>query len=200
MAHEPSPTLTPNLELHERRYEFERLTAGFSQLVVGVTQEQWQWRPAPDAWSLGHVIDHLNHVHELMLAPMSEAVRQGHADEIQRPGPFRYNLIERGVIWSMGPNAPIRQQAPELFRPAEQVPAQDEALTRFTDLQFRLVRLTEEANGLDLTRIKVTSPVSPPKIRISLGAWFQALVAHQENHLSQAQAVVAASGYPPAID
>ena len=192
----PSPTSTPNPELQARRQEFERLTAELSRLVRGASPEQWQWRPAADAWCLGQVIDHLNRVHELMLPPLLDAIRQGHADAIWRSGPFRYGIIEHGVIWSMGPNAPIRQQAPGPFRPAEQPPALAATLTRFADLQFRLIRLTDEANGLDLPRIKVTSPVSPPKIRISVGAWFQALIAHQENHLAQAKTVVAAPGYP----
>jgi hypothetical protein len=195
MLQQPSPTAVPNPELLERRGEFERLTNDFSKLVRSLTPEQWQWSPAADAWSVAQVIDHLNIVHGIMLPVLLEAIREGHAGERWRSGPFRYSLIERGVIWSFGPNAPIRQQAPAPFRPAVDSPPHGVSLTHFADLQFRLIRLTEEANGLDLAHIRITSPVWP-RIRISLGAWFLALIAHEENHLSQVLTTIADPDYP----
>jgi len=34
----------------------------FRQLMLGVTEEQTTWKPAPDRWSLAEVLEHLSHL------------------------------------------------------------------------------------------------------------------------------------------
>jgi hypothetical protein len=51
------------------------------------------------------------------------------------------------------------------------------------------------ANGLDLARARVTSPVSK-WLRFSLGTLFAVIAAHERRHLCQARRIVAMPSFP----
>jgi hypothetical protein len=52
-------------------------------------------------------------------------------------------------------------------------------------LQSQLTLLAQSADGLDLARIKVPTPISR-LIRLSLGMTFAQVAAHERRHLDQA--------------
>jgi hypothetical protein len=52
-----------------------------------------------------------------------------------------------------------------------------------------------QANGLDLARAHVKSPVSN-LIRLALGSGFALMVAHERRHLHQARKVIAERAFP----
>ena len=60
-----------------------------------------------------------------------------------------------------------------------------EAVQEFTNLQEKYKTIVHAADGLDLARIKVTSPAAWI-LRLSLGQWLRALASHQKRHLWQA--------------
>jgi hypothetical protein len=51
-----------------------------------------------------------------------------------------------------------------------------------------LIDRVRRSSGLDLGRIKFRSPLIP-LLRLSLGTWFQFLLAHERRHLWQARQV-----------
>lgn len=59
----------------------------------------------------------------------------------------------------------------------------------FLALQDELAEHVNEAEGIDLRRLRLSSPAIP-LLRISLGAWFEATLAHERRHLSQARRVL----------
>lgn len=67
--------------------------------------------------------------------------------------------------------------------------------SEFSALQSRLVGCVERSDGLDLRRVKVASPVSR-LVRVSLGAWFAALIVHEQNHIAQAGRVYHHPNFP----
>jgi hypothetical protein len=173
-------------QIGEIEREVERLTGG-------LTDAQMQWSPAPDRWSLVQLFDHLNRVGGPLLPKMQEAIRQGKAQGWHSEGPFRYNWMERLFIRMLSPGATMKVPVPPLFVPAESpVP---ESLPKFMALQEALRACIGEANGLNLTRMKITSPASR-LVRLCLGAWFAATVAHEQYHLLQMQALRADPQFP----
>jgi hypothetical protein len=55
----------------------------------------------------------------------------------------------------------------------------------------------EATRGLDLERIVITSPVVR-QVTYSLMDAYRIVVVHEQNHLAQAQRVMASSGFPSA--
>ncbi len=82
-----------------------------------------------------------------------------------------------------------RFKTPRLYLPpAGRARSVKQALDDFSALQDRFVAVVHSADGLDLARIKIASPVTR-LLRISLGQWLRALSGHQRRHLWQAAQV-----------
>lgn len=168
------------------------------RLTEGLSDEALHWTPpgTNDPWSIARCLDHLNKTGYLLLPKMEEAIRQGKARGFQETvgGPVRgFNIFERYFIGLMQPGAKTKVPVPPVFAPDPR-PASD-TLPRFLTLQERLGECIIAADGLDLARIKVTSAANR-LLRMSLGAWLEATVAHERYHLLQARAVRENPGLP----
>ena len=160
-------------------------------LVADINQEQLWKRPSPASWSIGECPAHLNVAGQLYLESMESAVAAGWAEGKVGTGPFRYGLLFRLFLWYEEP--PPRKKlipfklgnaAPELFAPLAQ--PNENVANEFTALQDKLLALTEKADGLDLTGIKMTSPAAE-RFRMSLLEALGGTLAHERRHLWQAE-------------
>ena len=181
-------------EVDEYRQQFERLSGEADALVAPLTEDQFNWSPAPGAWSIAECIDHLNVTARLYLPRLDEAIAQGIRRGLYGEGPFTHDVIGRLFLLSMEPPARIRVKAPQSFRPGERR-ARSEIMAAFRAYQVQFVDRLRQANGLDLRRAKVLSPASA-WIRMSLNSGFALMAAHERRHLWQAQRVIAAPGFP----
>ena len=110
-------------------------------------------------------------------------------------GPFKYSRFATWMVNSMEPPPKRRLRTFKVFTPA---PAVDrrvaDVLAEFQTVRDGLIERLRRADGLDLKRAKVTSPVSR-FFRMSLGAYFAFVIAHDRRHLWQARQVMAAPGF-----
>jgi hypothetical protein len=77
--------------------------------------------------------------------------------------------------------------APKRFTPVHGQPV-TAILPTFLHLQRQLVIQADRAEGLDLARVKVKSPIAPV-LRLSLAATFAQIAAHERRHIAQARRV-----------
>jgi len=63
-------------------------------------------------------------------------------------------------------------------------------IAAFRAYQVQFIDRLRQANGLDLARARVSSPVAR-WIRMPLGSGFAMMVAHERRHLQQARRVIA---------
>ena len=184
--------LTP--EIQHFRKQFEQLSADANALVAPLTDDQFNWHPAPGAWSIAQCIDHLN-VTARMYLPMLD---EGIADAIRRglyaEGPFRYNLINRIVARSMEPPYWVRTKTPKAFQPPPNRPRHD-VMAAFHAYQVQYIDRLRQANGLDLARATAASPVLT-WLRFQLGTAFAFTTAHERRHLWQARRITEHSEFP----
>lgn len=161
--------------------------------MAGLTPAQVEWKPGPAAWSIGQCLEHLVVTHELYEPKIPALMEQARAGG--RPPVFD----QWGTTWfgrllarSVTPGS-RRVRTSAVFSPAPHPrPAVLEALLgKFDDLE----RWIRNADGLDLSRIKVSSPVSR-LLRYNLGEAFHIVVVHAERHLQQADRVKLAPGFP----
>lgn len=177
-------------ELDGYRKQFEGARDSFAQLIQGIDDTQFNWRPEPDRWSMAESIDHLVMIGTLMNRNIDAAIEKAEAKGWRSDGPFKYGALGNWFVRATGPTEAARKRkfkAPKAYTPTSNhsISRLDEA---FNGLQNAYIERVERANGLDLARVKIPSPVTS-LIRLSLGQWFALLAGHQERHMLQAQEV-----------
>jgi DinB superfamily len=181
-------------ELDELRVQFEQVSTDADALVDPLRDEQFHWRPAPDVWSIAECLDHLNATARVYLPKLdegiSEAIRRGGYGS----GPFRYSWIGRIFVRTAEPPSRVRMKAPEMFRPIPGRP-RHEVMATLREYRVQFIDRLNGANGLDLARARVTSPLSK-WLGFSLFAGFALIAAHERRHLWQARKIVEMRGFP----
>jgi hypothetical protein len=181
-------------EIQQLRDEFQQVAAEATALAARLTAVQFAWKPAADVWSIGECFSHLNATARQCLPKLDEGISEGVRDGLYAEGPFRYGWVDRFLVHASQPPSRWHVPSPAAFLP---VPGEsrDEILTAFDAAQAQFADRLRRAHGLDLVRIRVTSPVTRWR-RFSLGAAFAVLAAHERRHLWQARRVGALPQFP----
>ena len=176
-------TLAPELDGFRR--QFEQMSAEADALVAPLAEAQFNGRPNPHTWSVAECLDHLNATARVYLPRLDEGI----ADAIRRglygSGPYTYDWVGRLMVRLAEPPPPIRLKAPPHYLPAT-TRSRHEVMAAFRAYQVQFIDRLRQANGLDLARARVRSPVAN-WIRISLGCGFLVMLAHERRHLWQAE-------------
>jgi hypothetical protein len=181
-------------EVEEFRQQFEQLSHDADALVEPLTDEQFTWSPALDAWSVAQCIEHLNTTARLYLPQLDEAIANAIRRGTYGEGPFSYNVFGRFFTAAMEPPPRFKTKTPKLFHPPPSRP-RSEVMAAFRAYQVQFTDRLRQANGLDLARAKVRSP-SASWLRFSLGSGFALMLAHERRHLWQARNVIAHPNFP----
>jgi hypothetical protein len=178
-------------QLEEFRDQIRRIQQQAEDLTRGLTEAQFNWRPAPDQWSIEECMAHLTIVGQWEAGAIEQAIEEGHTRGLTGSGPFQYGPIDRFIVnvSGVGPDGRPRRRFPS---PRRFVPAHGQPLTAvvptFLHLQRQLGMQLDRAEGLDLARVKVNTPISR-FLKLSLGMMFAQIVAHEQRHMAQAQRV-----------
>ena len=177
-------------QLDGYRSDFTSLKEEASSLVDDLDADSLQTSPDPETWSAAQCFDHLNTAGWLLLRSLEESIRQGRKEGPFGEPPFEYGFVSRWFVRSMEPSSGWTFTAPSVYEPdPPSTLYPNEAVDEFLELQDQFADCVEAADGLDLRRLRLPSPALP-LLRISLGAWFEATIAHEHRHLKQAQQVL----------
>jgi hypothetical protein len=180
-----------------------RLIADFSAadtrattLAARLTRERVNWKPRPDAWSIGQCLQHLAISNDLYIDAIEAAMTRnltttGPVDEIA------IGALSRWFIRSYIAPSPQtkRARAPKRIVPAAAI--DENVLDRFLDSNQRIRAIVRRAGDYDVNRIRFRNPFVPV-IRFTVGTGFELLARHEERHLLQAERVRQAPGFPAA--
>jgi hypothetical protein len=181
-------------ELREYHGQLEAVNEDVRHLVVGLTEAQFNWRAVPGQWSIAECLNHLAVTNHAMTKPIKEAIVAARAKGLTSNGPFRHGFIGNMLIRSMEPPPRRKFKAPKIFKP---VPDKsfDDVTGDFFAAQDEALGLIREAKGIDLGRVKITSPVTR-LIKYSLGQAFRLIATHDRRHLWQARQVKENPSFP----
>jgi hypothetical protein len=174
-------------ELEQYCKEFDQICTQAKELTEGLNEARFNWRPQPGQWSIEECLAHLLITGNWEVRAIEDAIGHAKAQGLTGAGPFRYGPFERFILRQTEPPVKRRRIAPRRFRPLHEQPV-TAVLPSFLHLQSQLMLLAQSADGLDLARIKVPTPISR-LIRLSLGMTFAQVAAHERRHLDQARQV-----------
>ena len=178
-----TPPLNPPLDEYRRQYE--GLKDDVRELTEGLSRDQLNWAPAPDKWSIAQCLAHLNRTDEAYAEALGPGIVKARERGLEG-GRIRYGILERWFIRTMEPPPRRRFKAPGKVVPAEDHPL--DVVGEYLDLKDRLVERLHQADGLDLSKAKIASPLAR-FIQIRIGAAFAFLAAHDRRHVWQARQV-----------
>ena len=159
-------------------------------ITQGLNREQFQWRPEPGHWSIGECFAHLNVTNNFALGAIEIGIAKGRGKKGE--GPFQYGIVVRKFIASQEPPAKQKFKAPKLFLPPTDIDL-DATIAEYRRISAQLKRLTREADGLHLARVKIEMPALPVVLRalvkMPLGGQLLLTTTHDRRHLWQAEQV-----------
>src|SRR6266571_4311511 len=157
-------------ELEDDLRQIAAVKAEAQRLLAGLSDAEFNRRPAPGRWSAAECLDHLNAIRKVLPA-IDRTIAGARARGLRSDGPFRYGWFTRWMI--------------RAFEPL----ATSAVLREFLSLRDELAARVRAADGLDLKRAIVVSPVSR-FVRMPLGGYLAFLLAHDRRHLWQARAAL----------
>lgn len=177
----------PVPELEDYQQQFEEIDDRARELTTGLDEQRFNWRPSPGEWSIEECLAHVTMVGQWEVRAIEQAIERGKQQGVTGEGPFEYGAIDRFIIHQTEPPVRHRMPAPRHFVPLHGQPL-TAILPTFQHVQSQLVLQARRAEGLDLRRVKVSTPISR-FLRMSLGAMFAQIAAHERRHLEQASRV-----------
>ncbi len=175
----------PELELY--RQQFEQIQQQASQVTAGLDESRFNWRPSPGNWSIEECLSHLTMVGQWEIRAIEQAIDQGKQRGLTGQGPFEYGVVDRFIVHQTEPPVRSPVSAPRHFVPLHGQPV-TAVMPTFLHVQSQLLLQLARAEGLDLRRVKVATPISR-FLKMSLGAMFAQIAAHERRHLDQARRV-----------
>jgi hypothetical protein len=177
--------------------ETDKVNDEAQQLVRGLSEEQLNWKPSPDRWSIAQCLDHLSVSGKGFEPYFAALIDRGHSKwPVTSAVKYQPTFMGRLLIKQLLPETTRKLRAPKIFRPSESSAIYG-APGRFFDQQKSFLRFVSSAKGIDYNKARLRSPVTP-LIRYSLADAFVVIVVHNYRHLAQARRVRETPGFPAA--
>ena len=175
--------------------EAEKNNATANDLVQGLTEEQLNWKPDAQQWSVAQCLEHLAVTSKQFNGYFKQLI-EGARLKWPTNGavPYRPSLVGGWLIKQVVPETTRKVPAPKVFKPSDSSSIHD-ALGLFLKQQEEFVRFVRESEGVDYNRARLRSPVTP-LMRYSLADAFVVTIVHGYRHLAQANRVKAMPNFP----
>jgi uncharacterized damage-inducible protein DinB len=151
--------------------------------VAGLSQNQLNWKSAPEKWSIAEVVEHLA-ITENFLFGTYKQIAAGPADPAAKAEQKDEDFLK--AIRSRDQKV----KAPDQATPKKSFPSTAEALAAFKQRRDNTIAYVEKTQDQDL-RLKIV-----PGFKMDAYQMFLLLAAHAQRHTDQINEVKATAGYP----
>ena len=167
----------------------ERAIKSFSYL----SENQFNWKPDPESWSVGECLSHLVNSNSLYLDKIANILNSfptNYEKDFTYKQSFMGKLISEGV----DPANLKKAKTFKVFFPDKSV-VQNKIIDEYVKSSEKLIELAGKMEHLDLEKIKLSSPVNI-MIRLNLGDPLIIIPKHDKRHLNQAEKVMNLKEFP----
>jgi hypothetical protein len=173
----------------ERALQYlERTKNGVIDATKGLSDAQWNFKAAPDRWSIAEVVEHLAAAEDLLRGLVQEQVMKSPA--IAPRDPTEVKKIDDGISVQV-PDRSHKFQAPEVLKPTNRYGSPAEAEKHFIDSRA----ITEEYLKT-ATDLRVHAMDNPIGVKMDAYEWILLIAGHSERHTKQILEVKADPNYP----
>jgi len=166
----------------------ESTKKGVVDATKGLSDAQWNFKPAPDRWSIAEVMEHLAAAEDMIRGMDQEQVMKTPA--IPPRDPAELQKIDAGVMAQV-PDRSHKISAPEPLRPTNRFGSPADAEKHFVESRA----VTEEY--LKTTPdLRAHATDSPMGVKLDGYEWVLLIAAHSERHSKQMLEVKADPNFP----
>jgi hypothetical protein len=162
--------------------------AAFLESITGLSEAQWNWKSAPDRWSIAECAEHITRTEAFLRELARGAVTTPMPAEGLAKSHGKWSVLLKAVTDRTG-----KFQAPEPLNPMKQGEARSrEQIVR--DFDFERGRTYEFTHSIaDLTAYAAMHPAAQ---EVDLLGWLYFLSGHTLRHTAQIAEVKTVAGYP----
>ncbi|MDT4966876.1 MAG: hypothetical protein QOJ64_1613 [Acidobacteriota bacterium] len=162
-----------------------------------LTPHQLNWKPGPEQWSAAQCFDHLITSNQSYFPSFEKVLSGEKRNTFWESLPWLPAFWGNMLIKAVSPESKRKLKAPKIFQ-ASTSSVDGAIIRRFIDQQNQVIKYMKATEGLDLEKIKISSPVTRV-IAYSLMDAYRVIIAHEKRHLLQAMRVSEMDGFPKDI-
>jgi hypothetical protein len=165
----------------------ESTKKGVLDATKGLSEAQWNFKPAPDRWSVAQVMEHLAAAEDMLRGMTQEQVMKSPAVAVRDE--METKKADEGVM-AMVPDRSHKVQAPEPLQPTNRFGSPAAAQKHFVESRATTEEYLKGAAGL---RAHLTDS---PMGKLDGYQWVLLIAAHSERHTKQMLEVKADPNFP----
>ena len=154
--------------------------------TAGLSEAQWNFKSAPDRWSVAEVVEHIAAAEDFLMAMVTNQVMKGPA----RPAGDDVKAIDDLVVAKI-PDRSKKAQAPEPIRPTNRYGSPQASLKHFSDARAQTEAFLKTHD--DLREHAIDSPMGE---KLDGYEWVLFVAGHSERHTKQINEVKADPNFP----
>jgi hypothetical protein len=164
----------------------ESTKKGVLDATKGLSEAQWNFKPAPDKWSVAECVEHI--------AAAEDFIRGMAVDKVMKApaAPDRDTAKIDAGIMAMIPDRSQKAQAPDQLKPTNRFGSPEGSLKHFAESRTATENFLKDTP--DLRAHAVDSPIGGPKL--DAYEWVLFVSAHSQRHTKQIEEVKADSNFP----
>jgi hypothetical protein len=163
----------------------ETTKKGVLEATKGLSEAQWNFKPAPDRWSVAQVMEHIAAAEDFLRGMITEKVMTAPPDATRDT-----KKIDDAVL-AMIPDRTHKAQAPEPLVPTNRYGSAEGSLKHFQE-----ARETTEAFLKNTAGLRAHAADSPLGMKLDAYEWVLFIAAHSDRHTKQILEVKADPNFP----
>lgn len=156
-----------------------------AEATAGLSDAQWNFKPAPDRWSVAQVVEHIAAAEDFLRGMVIEKVMKAPAD------PTRDLKKTDEAVLAMIPDRSHKAQAPEPLLPTNRFGSPAGSLKHFMEARETTENFLKNTPGL-----RAHAEDSPLGMKLDPYEWVLFIAAHSDRHTKQILEVKADPNFP----
>ena len=169
--------------------EIDQITADFKSHFSSLSAAELNWKPNPDQWSIGQIIDHLIVINSTYYPAFDQLKNNTYKVPFLGRFDFYTNMMGNLILKSVLPETTRKTKTFPLWQPSKSDIDAD-ILEKFASAQEVLKQRIEENSARLDERTVISSPANKNVI-YKLETAFDIIVTHEQRHFNQAKEVKA---------
>jgi len=164
----------------------ESTRQGVQDATAGLSQAQWNFKPAPDRWSVAEVTEHIAAAEDFIRGMVTDQVMKAPP----RPAGEDVKALDEMVLAAI-PDRTHKAQAPEPLKPTNRFGSPEASLKHFAKSREQTLDFLKKHDDL-----RDHASDSPMGKKLDAYEWILFIAAHSERHTKQINEVKADPKFP----